>query len=106
MNNEQECSYSSAKNNNIAQGHLWNHSTTLGTPSGMHLIEVDRNQAHSGTPHGMSQSEHAPSGNNLTSVDNPSRVNLLNGLTVLGNPASTKQSTIAKERTQSNTHYL
>ena len=41
MNNEQQCSYSLATNNNTAQGRLCNRSTTSGTPSGMHLVEVE-----------------------------------------------------------------
>ena len=43
----------------------------------MHLVKVDGNQAQSGTPHGMSQSESALSGNNLTSAGNPSGMHLV-----------------------------
>ena len=30
-------------NNNTAQGRLWNCSSTSGNPSGIHLVDVDRN---------------------------------------------------------------
>ena len=43
INNEQECSYSSVTYNNTAQVWLWNCSTTSGDPSGIHLVETDRN---------------------------------------------------------------
>ena len=64
----------------------------------MHLVEVDGNRAQSSTPHGMSQSESAPSGNNLTLADNPSIMNLSNGLPMLGNSTSTKQSETGQKK--------
>ena len=38
------CSYSSATNNNTSRGLSWNRRTTIGTPSGMDLVEVCGNQ--------------------------------------------------------------
>ena len=87
----QRCSYSSATNNNTSRGLSLNRRTTSGTPLGMDLVEVCRNRLQSGTPHVMSQSERTPSGNNLSSADNPSGMNLLNGLPMFGNPPSKKQ---------------
>ena len=62
----------------------------------MQLVEVDGNRAQSGTPHGMSQSESAPSGNKLTSAGNPLGANLSNGSPILGNLTSTKQPEIGE----------
>ena len=81
----------------MLQGRLWNISTTIGNPSGMHLVEVDRKRAQSSSPHRMSQSESAPSGNNITLVGDPLGMNLSDGL-LLGNPTSTKQSKIGRGR--------
>ena len=91
MNNESKFSYSSAWNNNTAQGRLWNCSTTLGNPSGMHLVVVDGNRVQSSKPHGMIQSKCVPSGNNLTAAGTPLGMNLSNGSPMLGNSPSTKQ---------------
>ena len=93
-------------NINTAQGRLWNRSTTSGTPSVIHLVEVDGNRVQSGIPHGMNQSERAPSRNYLTLAGNPSGMNLLNGSPILGISTSTTQTETAKKRTQSNTHHL
>ena len=82
---EQECSYSSSTNNDTGGWWLWNCSTTSDNPSGMYLVELDGNQAQSSTTHGMSQSESAPSGNNLKSAGNPSGMNLSNGSPMMGN---------------------
>ena len=101
---EQECSYILAPNNNKPQGRLLRYSTTSGAPLRMHLVEVDGNRAQIGTPHEMSLSERTPSGNSLTSADNPLGMNLLNSSPMLGNPTSIKQPETAKNRTQSNTH--
>ena len=88
---DQTCSWSSATNNNISRGISWNRCTTSRTPLGMVLVEVRGNRSQSGTPRGMSQSERAPSGNNLSSAVNPSEMNLVNGSSMLGNPTSKKQ---------------
>ena len=81
----QTCSYSSAtNNNNKLKGLSWNCRITSRTPLGMELVEVCRNRAQSSTPHGMSQSENEPSGNNLASSGNPLALNLLNGLPMPG----------------------
>ena len=69
-----------------------NYPTTSDSPSGMYLVEVCGNRLQSGTPHGMSHSERAPSGNNITSAGNPSGMNLSNGSPMLGNPTSAKQT--------------
>ena len=61
---DQPCSYSSATNNITSRGLSWNHRITSGTPLGIDLVEVCGNRPRSGTSHGMSQSERAPSGNN------------------------------------------
>ena len=84
-------------NDNTGRGWVWNRSTTSGNPSGIHLVEVDRNGEQSGTPHGVNQSESASSGHNLTSAGNPSGTNLSNGLPMLGNPNSAKQPNTAKK---------
>ena len=63
-----------------------------------HLVEADRDRAQSGTPRGMSQSESAPSGNNLTSADNSLGMNLSKGSTILGNTTSTKIPKIGRGR--------
>ena len=57
----------------------------------MNLVELGGDQAQSGgTPHGMRQSERAPSSNNLTSPGSSSVMSLLNDLPSLGNPTSKK----------------
>ena len=76
---------------------MWNRPTTLGNPPEIHLVVLDGNQAQSSTPHGMTQSERAPSGNNLTSAGNHSGMNLSNGSPMLGNPTSTKKPKTAKK---------
>ena len=81
-----------------AQGWLRKCPTTSGTPLGMDLVEVGGNRAQSGTPHGMSQSESAPSGNNLTLAGNPSGINVSKGLPKLGNITSKKRSRIGRDR--------
>ena len=45
----------------------------------------------------MSQSESAPSGNNLTLVGNPSGMNLSNGFPMLRDPTSTKKLETGKK---------
>ena len=75
-----DCSSSSRSNNNKTRGRLWNRPTTSGAPLGTHLDLVDGNRSQSGTPHGISHSERAPSGNNLTSAGSPSGTNMPNGL--------------------------
>ena len=89
---EQEYSYSSATHNNTGGGWLWNCSALSGNPLEIHIVKVDGNRAQSSTPHGMSQSESAPSGNNITSAGNTPGINLLNGSPMLGNPTSTKKT--------------
>ena len=91
-------------NNDAAQECLWDRSTTSGNPLGINHIVVDGNRVQSGTSHIMSQSERAPSGNNLTSAGTPLGINLSNGSPMLGNPTSTKQLEISKIGTQSNNH--
>ena len=63
----------------------------------LRCVEVDRNRAQKGTPHGMSQSERATSGNNLTSTGNCLKMNLSNSLPISGNHNSTKQTETAKK---------
>ena len=46
----------------------------------------------------MSQSESAPSSNNITSIGNPLGMNLSNSSLMLGNPTSTKRSKIVRGR--------
>ena len=88
--NDQKSSYSSTTNNNTGGKWSWNRPNASGDPSGMDLVEVDGNRSQSGTPHGMSHSERAPSDNNLTLAGNPSGMNLSNGSPMLGNPTSKK----------------
>ena len=71
--------------------------TTSGNPSGIHLVEVDRNRTQSNNHHGMSQSESEHSNNNLTSAGNPLGIKLLNGFPKLGNHTSTKQPETGKK---------
>ena len=86
-----DCSSSLRTNNNKTRGRSWNHPTASGTLSGIYLGLVGGSRSQSGTSHGMSHSERAPSGNNLTSVGNPLGMSLLNGFPMLGNITSKKR---------------
>ena len=72
----------------------------------MYLVVVDGNRLQSDNPHGMSQSEHATSGNNLTSIGTPSGMNLSNGSPMLGSSASTKQPKQQKRDTIKQTLFI
>ena len=91
MSYYEDYSSSSRTNNNETRGRSWNCSTAPGTPSGIYLDLVGGNRLQSGTSHGMSHSERAPSGNNLTSAGSPSGTNLPNG-SPMGNPNSANQT--------------
>ena len=82
---EQTCSSSSRRNNNTEIRWLWNYPTAAGTHPGTYLDLVDGNRSQSVTPHGISHSERAPSGNNLTLEGSPLGTYLPNSLSMLGN---------------------
>ena len=92
MSYYQVSSSSSRINNDKARGRSWNCPTASGTPSEIDLDEIGANRSQSGTPHGMSHSKRAPSGDNLTSAGIPSGMNLLKGSPILENPTSANQT--------------